>query len=250
MKAFILAAGVGTRLKPLTDTIPKALVPVAGMPMLEIVIRRLAASGIREILINVHHFADQVRDFVAQNNSFGLDISFSDESDLLLDTGGAIRKASPFFSGESLLVHNVDILTNMDYNALMGAHNASEALATLAVKERPTTRNLLVDRNNKLCGWENPEKRIRIITTETTKGLRYTAFSGIYILSKEILQYLPDENVFGFMPWIMELAGSHKVMTWDQEDSFWYEAGRLESVEQANRELVFDSGSAGLIQRV
>jgi NDP-sugar pyrophosphorylase family protein len=247
MKAFILAAGIGTRLKPFTDTIPKALVPVAGMPMLEIVIRRLAASGFTSLLINVHHFAGQVTEFVDKNHSFGLDISFSDESDLLLDTGGAIRKAAAFFANEDFLVHNVDILTNMDYHSLMDAHAGSGALATLAVKERPTTRNLLVDKNNRLCGWEHPAKKIRIITTETTKGLKYTAFSGVYILSPQIFNHFPDEEVFGFMPWILELAGAHKVLTWDQGEAFWFEAGRTESVEEAGRMLMIDPNTSGII---
>jgi len=249
MKAFILAAGIGTRLKPFTETMPKALIPVAGMPMLEIVIRRLAAAGINDILINVHHFAQQVQDFINQHKSFGLNISFSDETELLLDTGGAIRKASAFFAGEPVLVHNVDILTNLDYKALVDTHIGSGALATLAVKERETTRNLLIDKHNRLCGWENPGKRIRIITTETTKGLKYTAFSGVYVLSPEILKFLPEEEVFGFMPWIMELAGTQKILAWDQGESFWYEAGRIESVVQANQELFIDPESSEVIHR-
>lgn len=242
MKAFILAAGIGTRLKPATDTLPKALIPVGDIPMLEIVIRRLAGAGFTSLVVNIHHFSEQIREFIAAKNNFGLDISFSDESSRLLDTGGALRKAQPLFVGEeNILVHNVDILTNLNYHKLIEAHLNSGALATLAVKERPTTRNLLVDRQGRLCGWEHPEKHIRICTQENAKGLSATAFSGVYVLSARIFEKFPDEEIFGFMPWILNLASSEKILTWDQSPAFWYEAGRPESIEKASQELIFDN---------
>jgi len=242
MKAFILAAGTGTRLRPVTDKIPKALIPVGGIPMLEIVIRRLAGAGFTNLVINIHHFSEQVREYVASKNNFGLDITFSDESDRLLDTGGAIRKAQPLFQGEeNILVHNVDILTNLNYQSLVAAHLHSGALATLAVKERSTTRNLLIDRQGRLCGWEYPDRHLRICTHENGKGLSATAFSGVYVLSAKIFEKFPEEEVFGFMPWILNLASSEEILTWDQSPAFWYEAGRPESIEKASRDLVFDN---------
>ncbi|MFH0761806.1 MAG: sugar phosphate nucleotidyltransferase [Bacteroidota bacterium] len=242
MKAFILAAGTGTRLRPVTDKIPKALIPVGGVPLLEIVIRRLAGAGFTSLVINVHHFSDQIREFVASKNAFNLDISFSDESNRLLDTGGAIREAKPLFTGEeNILVHNVDILTNLNYQSLVTAHVNSGALATLAVKERPTTRNLLIDRQGMLCGWEYPDRHLRICTRENAKGLSATAFSGVYMLSARIFEKFPDEEVFGFIPWMLNLASTEKILTWDQSPAFWYEAGRPDSIEKASRELVFDT---------
>ncbi len=241
MKALILAAGTGTRLKPATDTIPKALVEIGGYSMLEIVIRQLSNAGIRSMVINTHHFPQMIRDFIRSKNSFGLDISFSDESDMLLDTGGAIKKASGYFADEEcFLVHNVDILTNLTYRDLISQHQKSESLATLAVMDRPTTRNLLVDKNGILCGWEYADRHVRIITRDSVKGLAYTAFSGVYVLSSTIFKEFPEEDVFGFMPWILELASTGKIKTWDHSGSLWYEAGRPESVLKASDELSFD----------
>jgi NDP-sugar pyrophosphorylase family protein len=248
MKALILAAGTGTRLRPVTDKIPKALIPIGGIPMLEIVIRRLVGAGFKSLVINIHHFSEQIREYVASKNNFGLDIDFSDESERLLDTGGAIRKAKPLFEGEdTILVHNVDILTNLNYQTLITAHLQSGALATLAVKDRPTTRNLLVDRQGRLCGWEYPDKHLRMCTHENVKRLSATAFSGVYVLSSEILEKLPDEEVFGFMPWILNLASSEEILTWDQSPAFWYEAGRPESIEKASKELTFDANHPDFI---
>ena len=146
MKAMIFAAGLGTRLKPLTDSTPKALVAVAGKPLLEHVINKLKKAGFDEILINVHHFPDQIIDFVKEHHNFGIRIEFSDERHCLLDTGGGIRKASEFFNdGQPFLVHNVDILSNVDLEALYQFHLNEMPLATLVVSERETSRYLLFD---------------------------------------------------------------------------------------------------------
>ena len=147
MKAMIFAAGLGSRLKPLTDTMPKALVPVAGCPMLEHVILKLKASGFTEIVINIHHFGEQIIDFLKTNNDFGLTIHISDERDRLLDTGGGIRKARLFFenSGEPFLVHNVDILSDMNLKELYDSHMQSGSVATLLASRRTTSRYLLFD---------------------------------------------------------------------------------------------------------
>jgi NDP-sugar pyrophosphorylase family protein len=250
MKALILAAGIGTRLKPLTDRIPKALIEIGGYSMLEVVIRQLSRAGIRSIVINTHHFPEQIREFIRINESFGLDICFSDESDQLLDTGGAIKKAAGFFENEAyFLVHNVDILTNLKYQEIISDHQKSGSLATLAVMSRPTTRNLLIDRNGTLCGWEYAERHVRITTRESMKGLNYTAFSGVYVLSQPILKMFPSETVFGFMPWILELASTGKIQTWDHSGSLWYEVGRPESVERAVRELTVNPDKPEFITR-
>ena len=156
MKAMIFAAGLGTRLKPLTDHMPKALVPVAGKPMLEHVIEKLKATGFDEIVINVHHFAQQIIDFLKANNNFGIKIWISDETEELLDTGGGIKKTAHFFD-EPFLVHNADILSNVDLKALYDYHLTSGNDATLLVSSRKTVRYLLFDDANRLCGWINKE---------------------------------------------------------------------------------------------
>jgi len=159
MKAMIFAAGLGSRLKPLTDTMPKALVPVAGRPMLEHVILKLKAFGFTEIVINIHHFGEQILEFLKVNDNFGLTIHISDERDVLLDTGGGIRKASSFFenSDEPFLVHNVDILSNVDLKELYDYHLQTDGLATLLVSQRKTSRYLLLDAEKRLCGWINKD---------------------------------------------------------------------------------------------
>ncbi|MBR5193864.1 MAG: NTP transferase domain-containing protein, partial [Bacteroidaceae bacterium] len=156
MKAMIFAAGLGTRLKPLTDHMPKALVPVAGKPMLEHVILKLIASGFDEIVINVHHFAEQIIEFLKEKNTFGIKIWISDETEELLDTGGGIKKASSLLN-EPFLVHNADILSNVDLKALYDFHIASENDATLLVSPRKTVRYLLFDQTTRLCGWINKD---------------------------------------------------------------------------------------------
>ena len=159
MKAMIFAAGLGSRLKPLTDTMPKAMVPIAGRPMLEHVILKLKAAGFTEIVINIHHFGDQILDFLKANGNFGLTIHISDERELLLDTGGGVRKARPFFenSDEPFLIHNVDILSDVNLKELYDYHLQSGAVATLLASRRKTSRYLLFDMDKRLCGWINKD---------------------------------------------------------------------------------------------
>lgn len=241
MKAMILAAGLGTRLSPLTDTKPKALLEINGVPMLEIAIRRVAGAGIRDIVINVHHLADQVIDFLGKKKSFGLNITISDETDRLLDTGGALKKATPLFEGEEdFLVHNVDILSDLNINDLINTHRQAASMATLAVRERPTTRSFLVDRTGRLCGWEHPEKNLRVLNRDSAHGLRPVAFSCVYVLSTKLFKMMPEEEVFGFTPWILSLCGSEVIRTWEHPTGFWYEAGRPESLTEAGRKVDFD----------
>lgn len=195
MKAMIFAAGLGTRLKPLTDHMPKALVPVAGRPMLEHVILKLKAAGFNELVINIHHFGEQILDFLRANQNFGLTIHISDERDCLLDTGGGIRKAEPFFRGnEPFLVHNVDILSDTDLKALYEYHRQSGNDATLLASRRKTVRYLLFDDEKRLCGWINKD------TLQTKpEGFAYNpdhhheyAFSGIHVISPSLFHYMDE----------------------------------------------------------
>ena len=195
MKAMIFAAGLGTRLKPLTDHMPKAPVPVAGRPMLEHVILKLKAAGFNELVINIHHFGEQILDFLRANQNFGLTIHISDERDCLLDTGGGIRKAEPFFRGnEPFLVHNVDILSDTDLKALYEYHRQSGNDATLLASRRKTIRYLLFDDEKRLCGWINKD------TLQTKpEGFAYNpehhheyAFSGIHVISPSLFHYMDE----------------------------------------------------------
>ena len=195
---MIFAAGLGSRLKPLTDTMPKALVPVAGRPMLEHVILKLKASGFTEIVINIHHFGEQIIDFLNANNQFGLTIHISDERDCLLDTGGGIKKARVFFenSDEPFLIHNVDILSDTDLKDLYNYHLQNHGKATLLASKRKTSRYLLFDEKKRLNGWINKD-------TEQVKpeGFLYDktlyqeyAFSGIHVLSPSIFQLMDSSS--------------------------------------------------------
>lgn len=196
MKAMIFAAGLGTRLKPLTDHMPKALVPVAGRPMLEHVILKLKAAGFNELVINIHHFGEQILDFLRANQNFGLTIHISDERDCLLDTGGGIRKAEPFFRGnEPFLVHNVDILSDTDLKALYEYHRQSGNDATLLASQRKTVRYLLFDDEKRLCGWINKDA----LQTKP-EGFAYNpehhheyAFSGIHVISPSLFHYMDEQ---------------------------------------------------------
>ncbi|MBR1630319.1 MAG: nucleotidyltransferase family protein, partial [Paludibacteraceae bacterium] len=195
MNAMIFAAGLGTRLKPLTDTMPKALVPIEGKPLLQILIEKLREEGFTRLVVNVHHFADQIIDFLHAHQNFGLQISISDERSGLLDTGGGLRKAAPllFADGEPVLVHNVDILSNLDLKSLMMQHRPQDD-ATVVVSSRRTKRYFLFDTDMRLHGWTNIEtgevrpddRELRLHKAD----MQLFAFAGIHIISPQLHQAL------------------------------------------------------------
>ncbi len=189
---MIFAAGLGTRLKPLTDTMPKALVPYKGEPMLKSLVVILKESGFQDIVVNVHHFADQIDDYLAQNGNFGVSIRTSDERDLLRETGGGIRHAASLLKGtDPILVHNVDIVTNLDYSSLLDNHKI-EDLATLIVSDRKTSRYLLFDDENRLVGWTNIETgQVKSPYVNLNPDLyKKMAFSGVHIVSPKIFEVM------------------------------------------------------------
>ncbi|NDV60520.1 nucleotidyltransferase family protein [Bacteroides sp. 519] len=191
MKALIFAAGLGSRLKPLTDTTPKALLPIGGKPMLEHVILKLKASGFNELVINIHHHGQQIIDYLQSKDNFGLNIHISDERDCLLDTGGGIKHAQQFLDGkEPFLVHNADILSNVDLKQLYQYH--SHSLATLLVSQRESSRHLLFDKENRLCGWQNRETGEVKSPHPNFIPSMYDgyAFSGIHVISPEIFKWM------------------------------------------------------------
>ena len=232
---MIFAAGLGTRLKPLTDHMPKALVPVAGKPMLEHVILKLIASGFDEIVINVHHFAEQIIDFLKEKNNFGIKIWISDETEELLDTGGGIKKASSLLN-EPFLVHNADILSNVDLKALYDFHVASENDATLLVSPRKTVRYLLFNQTNRLCGWINKD------TLQTKpEGFIYQpdeqqeyAFGGIHIISPSLFKYMEGwTGKFSIMDFYLQTCQKAKLGGYAKEDLQLIDIGKPDTLAQA-----------------
>ncbi len=241
MKAMVLAAGLGTRLRPLTDDRPKALVEVGGRTMLELTLRRLAAFGIREVIVNAHHFADRLIDFIHARNGFGLHVEISRE-DELLDTGGGILKAAEFFlrdgkEDEPFLVHNVDALSTIDLEALRRQHVERGALATLAVQQRATSRYLLFDEQDELCGRRAgldgaPEM------ARAAHETRARAFCGIHVLSTRIFARLTERGTFPIVPAYLRLAGeSERIAAFAADGARWHDLGRPESVARAAEEL-------------
>jgi NDP-sugar pyrophosphorylase family protein len=236
VKAMILAAGLGTRLQPLTLTKPKALLEVNGVPMLEIIIRKLIKHGFRELIINVHHFAGQIADFLDRNNHFGISITISDETDLLLDTGGGLLKARDFFNdGQPFLVHNVDILSDINLQDLYDSHVKNRQLATLAVKDRKTSRTLLINKNHELCGWHNNQTGQTIIAKEGEEALISLAFSAIHVVSPEIFPLISEKGAFSIMDTYLRLAKNYPILTWRHDPDFWMDLGRIENLPEAGR---------------
>ncbi len=231
---MVFAAGLGTRLKPLTDTMPKALVEVGGQPLIWHVVTKLKADGYQRIVVNVHHFAQQIIDYLQQNNNFGIDIRISDETDGLLETGGGIRKALPLFDQESpILIHNVDILSNLDFSELQ-TEGSPDAL--LVVSHRKTKRYLLFDEEMILDGWTNIE------TGEVKspyKGLnpselRQLAFSGIHMLWPHVyplLEGMPER--FGIMDFYLKYCHQFAFLGYEKKDMQLMDVGKLETLEQA-----------------
>jgi len=228
-KAMILAAGLGTRLRPLTDDRPKALVEWRGKPLLDHVVGKLADHGFRQVIINVHHHAQMIMDHVARMKEYGISIVFSHEKEELLDTGGGIAAASWFFGDSPFLVHNVDVMSNIDLTGLFNAHLQSAAAATLAVKERATSRSLLMDRDGYLGGWRDNRSGEQILVKGHARDLVPIAFSAIQVMDPEVIRYFPREKKFPLMPFYLELAASRPVYLYRHDGDDWTDMGKLEN---------------------
>jgi N-acetyl-alpha-D-muramate 1-phosphate uridylyltransferase len=235
MQAMILAAGLGTRLKPITESIPKALVEVNGKTLLEIAIRNLIENDFRKIIINVHHFADKVKDYLSRN-TFAADIIVSDESGLLLDTGGGIKFANNYFDDSPLLVHNVDIISNLNLREFYQYHLSDDAIASLVVSKRISNRYLLFNDNNTLCGWEDVKNNEKIIVREKDNLYRF-AFNGIHILNPQIIHQFPDEKVFSVIKAYLKLAETEEIQGYICNDIKWIDVGKIDSLEKAEKLL-------------
>jgi NDP-sugar pyrophosphorylase family protein len=244
MKAMILAAGLGTRLRPLTDDRPKALVTVAGRTLLEIALARLRAFGVREVIVNAHHYAEMIVEYLKANNNFGMRIEVSRE-EKLLDTGGGLKKAAHFFSGsqEPFIVHNVDVISSIDLGRMLRFHTEENALATLAMQERESARQMLFDEQGRLRG-RRPERGSWSPRSENpdlghpAEQAHALAFCGIHVLSPQIFVKLNEEGAFSIIDAYMRLAAQEeKIIAYRADECYWRDLGRPESVLQAEQDL-------------
>jgi NDP-sugar pyrophosphorylase family protein len=243
MKAMILAAGLGTRLRPLTNDRPKALVTVAGHTLLEIALRRLRGCGVREAIVNTHHHAEMIEYYLKANRNFGMRIEISREEELL-DTGGGLKKAAHFFledgAREPFLLHNVDVISTIDLLRMVCFHAEHGALATLAVQERETSRYLLFDEDGQLCG----RRAGRDGADELARPAREAhalAFSGIHVLSPQIFAKMGEEGAFPIVSSYLNLAArGEKIAAFRADEWYWRDLGRPESILQSGEDL--DSG--------
>ena len=230
---MILAAGLGTRLHSLTNDKPKALVELCGKPMLEWLILRLKKFGFNEIIINTHHFADQIHSFLKGKHNFDIRIEISREAELL-DTGGGIKNAGWFFDDDRpFLVHNVDVLTTLDYTKMMAAHIQEKALATLAVRKRETSRYFLFNKQDLLCGWQSTKTNERRLVRDKNQETHRRSFMGIHILSADIFKYIKTERAFSIIDTYLQLAKTHAIKAYEADRYHWIDLGRKENLIQA-----------------
>jgi NDP-sugar pyrophosphorylase family protein len=242
MKAMVLAAGLGTRLRPLTDTRPKALVEIGGRTLLEITLTRLRAFGVEQVIVNVHHLADRIKEYLAANRNFGMPVEVSHE-EVLLDTGGGLKKAGWFFlddaqngSDEAFLLHNVDVISTIDLGRLVEAHRRAGALATLAVQRRDGSRQLLFDEGLHLCGRRaGRDKEPEIV--RTSPKLQALAFTGIHVLSPRFLTLMTEQGVFSIIDVYLRLAGQGEHIRGHHVDEYyWRDLGKPEQIQQAEQD--------------
>ncbi len=234
---MVLAAGLGTRLRPLTDSRPKALVEVAGRTLLEITLTRLRSFGIREVIVNVHHFAEMIGEFLKAKDNFGMRIEVSRE-EMLLDTGGGLKKAGWFFLQQQgpFLLHNVDVISTVDLDQMVKTHNQSGALATLAVQDRETSRYLLFDEKVQLCG----RRIVRDSEDEMARkvaSVKALAFTGIHVISPRMLTLMKENGVFSIIDSYLRLAGDGEtILGFRADEYYWRDLGKLQQVQQAEED--------------
>ena len=242
MKAMILAAGVGSRLQPLTNGKPKALIPVGGVPMIEHIILKIKAAGFDCIVINIHHLSEQVIDFLSSKHNFGVTVELSDERSYLLETGGGIKQARRLLDGkEPFLVHNVDMFTDVDLTAMYRAHVDSNALATLLVNQRNSSRQLLFNREGWLSGWRNRETgevKSHFPHFDPSKYLEY-AFGGVHVISPEIFRLMEDwTGRFSIINFYLSICPKYPIRFYTEDNIQLIDAGKPEELEAAEQWLL------------
>jgi NDP-sugar pyrophosphorylase family protein len=237
---MVLAAGLGTRLRLLTNDRPKALVEIGGQSLLQITLSRLRGFGIQDVIINTHHFADKVQDYLTQHKNFGMNLAISQEEELL-DTGGGLKKAGYFFLDENgntpFLLHNVDIVTTIDIPAMVEFHRQQGALATLAVQNRSSSRHLLFDQAGKLCGRRvEPEGQTELAVAG--EPLQPLAFCGVHVISPRLLTLLDEDGAFSIIASYLRLAArGEKIMAFPADQYYWHDVGKPESIAKATEDL-------------
>jgi MurNAc alpha-1-phosphate uridylyltransferase len=236
MKAMILAAGLGTRLKPFTDIHPKALAIVNGKSLLQRNVEYLVKYGVTNIIINVHHFADQIVSAIEAGSGWGTKISISDETNEVLETGGGLKKAASFFETDDVpfILMNVDILTDLNLFEMMNFHKMENTLATLAVSERETSRYFLFNENMVLCGWENIKTGEQKLRRENT-GLHKKAFSGLHIIDPKIFKLIKQEGKFSMVDVYLDLCNTNAIKGFDQGNCKFMDVGKPESILMAEK---------------
>lgn len=238
MKAFIPAAGLGTRLGKFTKEKPKALIEVNGMTMLELTIERLKKQGIRQFMVNVHHFSGQVIQYLESKNNFGVDIKISDESAELLDTGGAIHKAEAFFQGnEPVLIHNADVISEVNFSQLEKYHSSKKALATLCIRKRKSSRALLFNDEMELVGWTNKQTKQFKWVSHPVSNFQSFAFSGIYLASPGFSKLLPFTGKFSIIDAWLQMAKTEKIVGFLDNSPLWFDMGTPEKIAAAENAL-------------
>ena len=238
MKAMILAAGLGTRLKPFTDNCPKALVEIGGKPILDHVIRRLKSFGFREFVINVHHLGGQIIEYLDTHPHKDLKIHISDEREKLLNTGGALKKAAPLLiSKDPITMHNVDVLSTIPIQSMLVEHATSGALATLAVSKRDTARKLLFGDNGQMVGWKNEETGETRGKVSKVKHYRDLAFSGIHIIDPVLLKMFPAADVFSIVDLYLTHCAKYPIHAFEHDPSDFLDIGKPEQLAKAEKFL-------------
>lgn len=239
---MVLAAGLGTRLRPLTDNRPKALVEVGGRTLLDLTLARLREFGVGEVIVNVHHFADMVVDYLKANQNFGMRVEISREDNLLLDTGGGLKKAGWFFLRDSdsfdqpFILHNVDVISTIDLGRMLAFHREHEPLATIAVQQRESSRHLLFDKEFALCGRRIAGRPDELAGSRLAVHVR--AFSGIHVISPCLLKMISEEGVFSIVDVYLRLAGlGEKIQAFPADQFYWRDLGRLQDLRQAAEDL-------------
>ncbi len=235
MEAMIFAAGLGTRLYPLTKDKPKALVEISGKTLLERCLEKVIKAGCKRVVINAHHFADLIEQYL-EKKSYPIEICLSKEEELL-DTGGGLKNAKKYFSlKENILVHNVDIISQIDILSMQDKLNKSNALAILAVSKRLSSRQLLFSEKELLSGWQNTQTNQEIIT-RNQPNLTSLAFSGVHIIRPEVLEFMPNENKFSIINHYLELSKNNDLLAFKHENLLWYDLGKYEQIAEIEQQI-------------
>jgi len=236
MKAMIFAAGLGTRLYPITKDKPKALAPFLNMSLLAYNLKYLTNLGIDEFIINTHHFADKIEEYLKQNNNFGYNITLSRE-EILLDTAGGLAKAARFFDGdEDILLYNVDVISNIDIQKMYQYHKENKSIATLAIRNRDTSRYLLFNHKNKLVGWRNISNGDEIWCNKHVDNVNQFAFSGVHWINSSLIEKLKIEKL-SIVPFYLNEGKNNKIMGYEHNDDYWFDCGKIESLKTAEEHI-------------